>query len=169
MVNKMDGERPKTSTPHKSKSNISQRLGRSEKWVPICDSDPRPLVPENEYTAGCTAARRFHHPIYKREVISLELMVLAEPYVGTRLERFYSATHRVGRNSVYLREWTIANGGRPPKRKDRMSLCKFEGKIFLVRVKTVKKAWDGNLHPEGLRYSKVAAILELLATNEGTS
>jgi hypothetical protein len=61
----------------------------------------------------------------------------------------------------------IANQGQAPGRKDRMTLKKFTGKLFNVRVVTVLKAFDGEIHPAGLRYSKVDAILELLTTNDG--
>lgn len=89
-----------------------------------------------------------------------------EPYLGAQLERFCQVVSRIGRNSVYLREWTIANGGIPPKRRDRMPPGKFVGKIYRIRVRTVEKTWDGRFHPTGLRYSVVAEILELVTTNE---
>lgn len=42
------------------------------------------------------------------------------------------------------------------------------GKLFGVRVETVKKAWDGRSHPAALCYSKISSILELIVTNEIT-
>ncbi len=82
------------------------------------------------------------------------------------MERFYPATKRVGRNSAYLREWVCANQDVQPRRRDRLPLSKFVGKVFTVQVDTVERTWDGRRHPRALQYSKVAAILDLQATNE---
>ncbi len=73
-------------------------------------------------------------------------------------------TQLVGRNSIYLREWTIANQGRLPRRRDRLPLSKFIRKLFLVKVETIERTWDGRRH--SAPYSKVAAILSLEVTNE---
>jgi len=116
--------------------------------------------------------------MFKREVAVLHFQPIDGAFVGTPLERFFSVNKRrdpetkrmreypVGRNSVYLREWTIANQDRPPRRHDRLPLSKFFGKVFSVRVETIESAWDGRLHPASLRYSKVGAILSLEVTNE---
>ncbi len=116
--------------------------------------------------------------MFKREVAVLHFQPIDGAFVGTPLERFFSVNKRrdpetkrmreypVGRNSVYLREWTIANQDRPPRRCDRLPLSKFFGKVFSVRVETIERAWDGRLHPASLRYSIVGAILSLEVTNE---
>ena len=137
-----------------------------EKWVPICADDPRPLIPPGDYFAVCTKGRKFRHPMFKREVIALHFQIFDGLFVGTPLERYYPATKRVGRNSTFLREWTIANQDRPPLRQDRLPLNKFTRKLFLVRVETIERAWDGRRHSSP--YSKVAAILSLEVTNEET-
>lgn len=151
--------------------------GTASDWSPVFESDPRPLIPEGDYVCLCTGGKKFYNPMFKRPVAVLHFQPIDGPFVGTPLERFFAISQRedrkskkmrdhVGRNSVYLREWTIANQDRPPRRRDRMPLWKFFGKVFLVRVETIERAWDGRLHPASLRYSKVAAILALEATNE---
>ncbi len=116
--------------------------------------------------------------MFKREVAVLHFQPIDGAFVGTPLERFFSVNkrrdpetkrmreHPVGRNSIYLREWTIANQDRPPHRRERMPLSKFFGKVFSVRVRTIERTWDGLEHPASLRYSTVCAILSLEATNE---
>ncbi len=106
------------------------------------------------------------HPLFKREIIVLRFQVVEGAFVGTPLERFYPARKKVGRNSAYLREWVCANQDVQPRRRDRLPLSKFVGKVFTVEVATVQRTWDGRRHPGSLQYSKVAAILELQTTNE---
>ena len=147
-------------------------------WSPVFDSDPRPLIPEGDYLCLCTGGKKFYNPMFKREVAVLHFQPIDGVFVGTPLERFFSVNKRrdpetkrmreypVGRNSIYLREWTIANQDRPPRRRDRLPLSKFFGKVFSVRVETIAQAWDGRFHPSSLRYSKVASVLSLETTNE---
>ncbi len=148
-----------------------------DEWAPTCADDPRPLIPSGDYLCFCTGGKKFYHPMFKREVAVLHFQPIDGPFVGTPLERFFAVSKRfdrklkrmreyVGRNSIYLREWTIANQDQPPRRRDRMPLSKFFGKVFLVRVETIEKAWDGRVHPASLRYSKVSAILSLEVTDE---
>lgn len=157
---------------------VEQRLCRREdasptavpnqeaEWAPAFDDDLRPLIPEGEYSVVCTKTSSYHDARYKREVVVLEFRVAEGPYAGTQLQRFHAASSSVRRGSVYLREWVIANNGHVPQRLDRLWPSKFRGKLFLARVRTVTKAWDGGNHAEGLRYSKIAAIVELLVSNE---
>ena len=85
---------------------------------------------------------------------------------GVTLPRYYSAGTAGKKRSNYNREWVIANQGIPPSRGDRMPYKKFTGKLFKVRVKTVSTDAYQEKLPPGLQYSKVAAILELVQTNE---
>lgn len=135
-------------------------------WGPTCAADPRPLIPPGTYLALCTHAKKFSHPLFKREIISLTFQVIDGPFVGTELQRYHPAAKRVGRNSVFLREWCIANQDFQPRRRDRLALAKFTGKVFRIQVVTVSRTWDGRRHPRALEYSKVAAILDLQVTNE---
>ena len=140
-----------------------------QEWAPTCSKDPRVLVTEGTYQAGCVSAKRFEHPIFKRKIIVLRFSLLEDEFLGVELERFFPAADRPGRHSNFYREWTVANDGVAPRRRQRMPLGKFVGKIFLVRVVTVLKAWDRRLLPDALRYSKVGEILELSVTNECTN
>lgn len=133
---------------------------------PICEDDPRPLIPEGTYDAVCSHARRHLHPGFKREVIKLDLQIWDGPYNGVILSRYFPSQSAGRRGSGFYREWTVANRGVPPRRRDRMALSKFKGKLFRVRVKTVERSWDGRTLPPSLFYSKVGEILELLQTND---
>lgn len=156
---------------------MTRKHGTASDWSPVFEFEPRPLIPDGNYVCLCLGGRKFYNPMFKREVAVLRFQPIDGAFVGTPLERFFPVTKRfdrklkrmreyVGRNSTYLREWTIANQDKPPRRRDRMPLSKFFGKVFLVQLETIERAWDGRLHPSSLRYSKVAAILSLEATNE---
>lgn len=160
------------------KANKEQKAtGSLSEWAPVFDSDPRPLIPPGDYLCLCIGGKKFYNPMFKREVAVLHFQSIDGTFAGTPLERFFAVTKRrdpksdrlreyIGRNSVYLREWVIANQDQLPRRRDRMRLSKFFDKVFSVRVDTIERAWDGRLHPACLRYSKVAAILSLEITNE---
>ena len=159
------------SSPATASVGTKVRGGRcrtkpEQEWAPICSKEPRVFIAEGSYQAGCVSARRFEHLIFKRKIIALRFSLLEDEYLGVELERFYPAADRPGRHSNFYREWTISNDGVAPRRRQRMPLGKFVGKMFLVRVVTVQKAWDRRLLPASLRYSKVGEILELSGTNE---
>src|SRR3984893_6432931 len=141
----------------------------SDDFAPVLADELRPLIPEGDYQAMCVAARRVNIPQFRREMVCLDMRIFDGEHEGTTLKRFLNIRRdgKIGRNSTYLREWVIANQGQAPDRKDRMTLKKFTGKLFKVSVGTVKKAFDAGIHPVGLQYSKVDAILELLTTNDG--
>ena len=157
------------AVPAKIGQRTKPRDNAEQEWAPICSKKPRVLVAEGTYQAGCVSARRFEHPIFKRKIIALRFSLLEDEFLGVELERYFPASNRVGRHSNLYREWTVANDGIPPRRRQRMPLGKFVGKIFLVRVVTVERAWDKRLFPPALRYSKVGEILELSGTNECTN
>jgi hypothetical protein len=133
---------------------------------PVCDSDALPLIAEGEYEAVCVSACRYTHPAFKREVIELSFRVVLSDFESVKLKRYYNAAMAHKRGSDYFREWTIANQGNAPKRKDRMSWQRFRCKLFRVRVVTVKQSRRQLPLPCSLQYSKIAAVLELLATND---
>ena len=108
------------------------------------------------------------YALFKREILTLSLQLFEGPCAGTIVERFCPVTKFAGRGSSFYREWTIANGGKGPRRGDQLSPRKFHGKVFKVSVKTVSKNWNGRPLPQALQYSKVDAILELAVTNERT-
>ena len=135
-------------------------------WAPTCDQDPAPSVPEGEYLALCNGAQKYRNPRFKRDEIALQLILCDCEQAGTKLMRYFSAETAGKKRSNYKREWVIANQGIAPCRGDRMPYKKFAGKLFRVRVATVcTDAYQEKL-PLALQYSKVAAILELVQTNE---
>jgi hypothetical protein len=139
-------------------------------WAPIAGDDPRPLVPPGEYTLLCTDAERKMYPFYRRAAVVLSLRICEGPYQGIVLQRFYNvpADATIGRGSAYWREWTLANQGVPPRRRERMALAKFKGKLFTGEVVTVEVDRDGAALANAM-YSKVARLTELLVTNEKIS
>ena len=142
---------------------------QGEEWAPTAKENPRPLIPEGVYEAMCVRQKKKYNALFKREILTLRLQLFEGPCAGTIVERFYSVTKFPGRGSSFYLEWTIANGGKAPRRGDRLSTRKFDGKVFKVSVKTVSKNWNRRLLPQALQYSKADAILELVVTNERTN
>ena len=134
--------------------------------TPVCDRDPAPLVPDGEYPASCKSAKRYRNPRYKRDEIVLTFVLYECEKAGTEVMRYFAASTAGRPRSNYNREWVIANQGIPPSRGDRMPYKKFAGKLFRVRVSTVTTDAYQEKLPPALQYSKVAAILELVQTNE---
>jgi hypothetical protein len=135
-------------------------------WAPTCDQNPAPCVPEGEYLAFCNSAQKYRNPRFKRDEIALQFALCDCEWAGIRLMRYFSVVTAGKKRSNYYREWVIANQGIAPSRGDRMPYKKFTGKLFRVRVATVcTDAYQEKL-PPALQYSKVAAILELVQTNE---
>ena len=142
------------------------RTKEEHSWAPVCAENPDPYVPEGEYLAFCRSAQKYRNPRFKREEIALQLTLCDCEYAGTKLTRYFSAQTAGKKRSNYYREWVIANQGIAPVRGDRMSYKKFTGKLFRVRVSTVTTDAYQEKLPPALHYSKVAAILELVQTNE---
>ncbi len=164
---------PSTNSTSRAPSRAVQTLDEhlqgtdaNEEWAPTAKANPRPLIDEGEYEAICVSQEKRRQKLYKRETLVLTLHILDGPHADTRLQRFYPASKNVGPGSAYYREWTVANNGIPPRRRDRLSSRKFLGKLFLVDVRTVSKDWQAIALPKALRYSKVAAIRELLVSND---
>ena len=152
--------------PMQEVREIRETTDNNRKWAPTATENPRPLVPEQQCEATCVAHKITFQKLYNRNVLVLTFQLLDEQYPGVRLQRYLPVSKRAGRSSAYYREWVIANAGILPRRGDRLSPKKFHGKLFRVEVKTVRSGWHGRPLPETLCYSKVAAVLELLVTNE---
>lgn len=82
------------------------------------------------------------------------------------LRRFLNFSQKPTHATDYYAEWVIANGGKPPKRGDRMSPRRFVGKRFLVQVANPSKDRKGRRRTGGLAHSIVGAIRELLPGKE---
>jgi hypothetical protein len=129
--------------------------------------DTHPLIIPGVFPAVCLKYEPFRHFRYpKTRKLHLHFQVFhddSDPKNYTDLSRFLNYSRTPGRGSDYYKEWVIANGGNPPKRKDRMSPKIFVEKIFDVRVRTVKQDRDSDPLHRNLRYSVVGKILRLVA------
>jgi hypothetical protein len=160
--------------PPRSKQPVDQSVSEND-GTPVCAENPSPCVPEGTYLASCTSAQRYKNPRFKREEITLTLELCDLESSGTnsgvnvkgiKLKRYYAAETAGRRRSNYYREWTIANQGIAPLRGDRLPYRKFTRKLFRVVVETVRTDAYQQKLPPSLQYSKIAAILELVQTNE---
>ncbi len=125
--------------------------------------DPDPLIPPGIYDARGVKGE-VHHSLGGRLKFFLTLELIGGPHDGLQL-RLISTLPRKGRgvspSSKFYRSWVIANGGRRPTRRDRMSSAIFRDRLFSVRVETVTRDHLGRaLLPEH-RYSVVTELLPL--------
>jgi|CXWL01.1.fsa_nt_gi hypothetical protein len=123
-----------------------------------------PLVQEGEHWhAGMVRAER-GNVAGRPKIFLIFKIVTAGPSFGVEL--FMSCTvatnGRWARSSKFLMAWMIAAGTEPPRR-DRLSTRIFEGKLFRVRVRTVKRTWQNALLPPHLQYSIIDCLLEVVA------
>lgn len=103
----------------------------------------------------------------RAQKLILWFALAAPPYVGVRLPRYYNVGEilgkprtrgrfKVGPRSAFFREYCAAHGA--PSRIDRLSVSKFQGGKFSVKVRTVKRVGRLEL-PEGARYSVIDCVV----------
>jgi hypothetical protein len=134
----------------------------------------QPRVPDGGYLALCTHVHHDRHSRNYGERVYLYFQLCDCAHEGKTI-RGYLKPSRWPTSNFY-RSWAIARGGPPKSRNTKMSARVFYGKLFRVLTVTVKPKHriagaDGKMRPgpslpESFWYSKVACILELIATNE---
>jgi hypothetical protein len=135
-----------------------------ENQWPIAPEKPLLVMP-GTYRAFCLSYEFFcHYRFEDRKKLHLKMQVFfkeSDPENSIVLPRYFNHYDRPGTGTDYYKEWLIANYGNPPKRNDRMSPKKFVGKVYKVRVRTVKKDKDGDDYHKNLQHSVVGKILSL--------
>ena len=131
--------------------------------------EDRQLIPEGKYTAKCVEAKKGKVGQMTTKGTSamtlkvfLKFKIIDGDHQGKEIPMFLNVNYRrIPFGSKFYQYWVIANDGKRPNRRDRMSLEKFKDHIFDVGVKTVKgKFGDGTEKPESLWYSRVDEIYE---------
>ncbi len=107
-----------------------------------CQVDGPALVPEGVYEFGFIRAEQAR--LWTQQKVFLWFKIItAGDHVGKRL--YFVANvpskDRMAMSSRYWQAWTLA-AGRRPKRRDKLSTSVFRKKVFLGRVRTVKKKVD---------------------------
>ncbi len=130
--------------------------------------DARPLIPEGQYVAACTDAEIVELFKFGRSrKLFLHFEVNEGMHKGTSLFLPMTApekTGKVGVGSKLYASYLIANGGRPPGRRDRLAIKVFKHRLFRVRVRTVRPRFEnGTPKPARFHYSVIAELLERLA------
>lgn len=131
--------------------------------------EDRKLIPEGEYTAQCLEAKKgmvgvetTKGTFARTPKVVLRFLITEGEYQGEEIPMFLNVNYkRIPFGSKFYQCWVIANDGKRPNRRDRMTPEKFKDHIFNVGVKTVKgKFGDGREKPESLWYSRVDEIYE---------
>ena len=132
----------------------------------------RPLIPDGIYEAQCIKAKMAEVGVLTTKGTSartpkavLTFRITQGEHKGFEIPMFLNANyHRIPFGSKLYQYWVIANDGKRPNRKDRLSLRVFEGHIFEIKVTTVKgRMGDNREKPPALWYSRVDEVLEKLA------
>jgi hypothetical protein len=127
---------------------------------------PLPLISGGVYRARCLKYEIFvnyRFPENTKLHLHMEILDGNESTEETIiLTRFLNYSRKPGRGSDYYSEWVIANNGNPPKRGDRMHPKVFEGKVFEVKVRSVKIDRDHDALLKSLRYSVIGKIVRMV-------
>lgn len=129
--------------------------------------DARPLIPDGLYQAACYHAQFVElFKFGKARKLFLWFKVYEGAHAGTRLFLAMAAPPKGGKMGVgskMYQQYLIANGGKPPGRRDRPTMRVFKEKLFRVQVKTVVPRFeDGTPKPTQCHYSIVSELLERL-------
>jgi hypothetical protein len=156
-----DEPHPSDGRPRRQPMQVRPSENRSL-WPEV---DLRPLredvrVPEGEYDARAFRAN------YKKSIGGERRLFIWFELIGGQADgvRLFMAcpiprNERPSPSSKFYQAWTIANGGRPPKRNDRMSLRIFENRLLRVRVVTVKTDYRQRTRPPSRWYSIVSEVI----------
>lgn len=148
---------PPVSHGHIAEQATGQDLGLGPLPTPI------PLIPEGEYQAISRQAKILNG--FKRRTLQVDFEIVGGRYDRTRLPWYCplpAKGQRPPRSSYFFRAWVMIHG-RDLRRGERPSTHHFEGKMFRVRVTTVPDDHHKDPLPDGLKYSRVAKLLERLA------
>jgi len=149
--------------PHKQEAHSNQDLEFD------CDAQSPPLIPEETYTAGFLRAEKKRLWGCEKVFLWFEILDRGE-FQGEELFLACNAPKN-GKNgkaapsSKYYQTWVLA-AGRRPDRVDRMSTLVFRGKVFSVKVRTVKKNANNVARQDLLQYSVIDDLLERLTDSE---
>jgi len=126
-----------------------------------------PLLPEGEYVVGYVKHVTFEQFRSKKVVFYFQIIDHGK-WHGAILERFYNVerfTSKRGKNGSFIPpprgnfmlDYAMCFG--MPLRRDRISLTRFEGKLFRVKVRTVKQNHEQRKYPESMQHSVIDSIL----------
>jgi hypothetical protein len=118
------------------------------------------LVPEGEYELRGVGAQ-IRPTLGGKLKLFVDLEIINDPHAGQRVQFIASIPGDgfVSPASAFFEAWTIANGGRPPRRTERMTPAIFVHRLLLGRVRTVTTDHRKRSEPDHLRYSIVAEFL----------
>lgn len=149
------------------KANGENNLGNEESQDDGVFDDSLPQIPPGVYKAVCISCGHTSeaNPEWRHKKRTFIFKIAEGPYAGTDLPRYYNVPDngRYNRNHAYFKDWFVANGGKPPKRGDRLSSTVFRYKRFDI---TVRDAQDKS---NRVTYSVVGQINKLLSSYDPTT
>lgn len=130
------------------------------------DGEPRVLLPEGTYEAICVKVEVVEMFKFGRaRKIFLHFELYGGAHAGQRLFMPMAIPpkgHKIGRGSKLYQNHLLAANGQLGRR-DRLALKVFTDKLFRVRVRTVRPAFeDGTPKPALFHYSIISELVERL-------
>ena len=132
--------------------------------------DKYTLIPDGEYWAICTDYKEQDYFIKgqgKKRKLYMCFDIYAEANslddMSEKIWMIFNMpkNRHFGKRSKYYQTWKMV-WGRTPTRNARISPKIFLNRHFKIKTKTVKKYYDGEIRPEGERYSIIDEILMAL-------
>ncbi len=149
------------TVPKSRESKTDPTEGRD--FDPACQVDVPPLIPDGNYEVVFHRAEEKR--LWGKTRLFLHFRIAQQgEHLGKALFMVVAmpANGRFSLSSKYLMQWSLAAGNRPA-RLDRLSTRVFRGKVFLGRVRTVKRGHDGEERPSLWHYSVIDSLLEVRA------
>ena len=125
-----------------------------------CQSEIPPAIPDGEYQAAFIKAEK-KRMWGQQKIFLLFQIITAGEYFNVKLFLACNVPNKLTISSKYYRAWVVATGRRPDRfEAQRMTPKVFQGKAFLVQIRTVKKDADQRLLLPALRYSVIHQLIE---------
>jgi len=122
--------------------------------------DSWPLIPEGKYEASLVKYEK--RKFFSGEKLYCIFQILdLGPYCGTKLFKSYNFYNPLPRGADLFKDFALVYGRRLTK-KTKLSMKLFEGRVFVVRVRTVIADRKQSTLSEQQRYSVIDRIVEVL-------
>jgi hypothetical protein len=136
-------------------------------------NDLLPLLPPKQYEAVFISHATVLYYGNTPKLVLVFRVVSEGKYHGVELRAYYGVKRLVGKigknggfatglKSKFLREYfTLFPDAPVPKRLDRIAMTPYQGKIFVIKTRTITKGADQLKIPAQLQYSVIDRILKV--------
>lgn len=126
----------------------------------IANEDSLPIIPEGQYEVMYKSHKRQRYYNGEKLYVAFEI-VEQGPYLGTKLFRAYNLYSPMRRGSDLFKDLELLFGNRV-KKKTKLPLRLFQGKVLKASVRTVRQNKKQVVLLEHQQYSVVDSIISVL-------